>query len=76
VWLFNLVGTIDLLNALRHVDVARNLGSAWYISTRLVPVLLITHFMIYVRLLKPVAESSDAAVILEFPDVRGHFSKV
>jgi hypothetical protein len=63
VWLFNLVGTIDLLNALRHVDVAQHLGSAWYIPTMLVPVLLITHFMIYVRLLKPVAESPDAAEI-------------
>jgi hypothetical protein len=62
VWLFNLVGTIDLLNALRHVDVAQNLGSTWYIPTLLVPVLLITHFMIFVRLLKPVAESPDAAV--------------
>lgn len=63
VWLFNLVGTIDLLNALRHVDVAQNLGSTWYIPTLVVPVLLITHFMIFVRLLKPVAESPDAAVI-------------
>jgi len=63
VWLFNLVGTIDLLNALRHLDVAQSLGSAWYIPTLLVPVLLITHFMIFVRLLKPVAESADAAAI-------------
>jgi hypothetical protein len=31
--------------------------------TLLVPVLLIAHFMIYVRLLKPVAESTDAAVV-------------
>jgi hypothetical protein len=62
VWLFNLVGTIDLLNALRHVDVAQSLGSAWYIPTLLVPVLLITHFMIFVRLLKPIAGSADAAV--------------
>ena len=53
VWIFNLVGSIDLINALRHVDVAPNLGSAWYIPTLLVPALLITHFMIYVRLLKP-----------------------
>ena len=63
VWLFNLVGTIDLLNALRHLEVAQYLGSAWYIPTLVVPVLLITHFMIFVRLLKPVAESADAAAI-------------
>jgi len=62
VWLFNLVGTIDLLNALRHVDVAQNLGSAWYIPTLLVPVLLITHFMIFARLLRSVAGSADTAV--------------
>ena len=57
VWLFNVVGTVDLLNALRHVDVAIYLGAAWYIPTFLVPVLLVTHFMIFVRLLKPVAGS-------------------
>ena len=50
VWLFNTVGTIDLLNALRHVNVAPNFGSTWYIPTFLVPLLLVTHFMIFVRL--------------------------
>ena len=63
VWLFNIVGTIDLVNALRHVDVAQNFGSAWYIPTMLVPVLLITHFMIFVRLLKSAAETGEVAVI-------------
>ena len=52
VWLFNIVGTVDLLNALRHVNVAPNFGAAWYIPTFLVPLLLVTHFMIFVRLLK------------------------
>ena len=52
VWVLNLVGTADLLNALRHVDVASNFGAAWYIPTFLVPLLLVTHFMIFVRLLK------------------------
>ena len=51
-WLFNVVGTVDLLNALRHVNVAPNFGAAWYIPTFLVPLLLVTHFMIFVRLLK------------------------
>ncbi len=55
VWLFNVVGTVDLLNALRHVDVAPNFGAAWYIPTFIVPLLLVTHFMIFVRLFKPVA---------------------
>jgi hypothetical protein len=52
IWLFNVVGTVDLLNALRHVNVAPNFGAAWYIPTFLVPLLLVTHFMIFVRLLK------------------------
>ena len=52
VWLFNTVGTVDLLNALRHVDVAPNFGAAWYIPTFLVPLLLVTHFMIFARLLR------------------------
>ncbi len=52
VWLFNIVGTVDLLNALRHVDVAPAFGAAWYIPTLFVPLLLVTHFMIFVRLLR------------------------
>ncbi len=52
VWVFNIVGTVDLLNALRHVDVAPSFGAAWYIPTFLVPLLLVTHFMIFRRLLK------------------------
>ncbi len=52
VWLFNIVGTVDLLNALRHGDVAPDFGAAWYIPTFLVPALLVTHVMIYMRLLR------------------------
>ena len=52
VWLFNIVGTVDLLNALRHVDVVPDFGSVWYIPTFYVPLLLVTHFMIFARLLK------------------------
>ena len=53
VWLFNVVGTVDLLNALRHVNVAPGFGAAWYIPTMLVPLLLVTHFLIFRRLLRP-----------------------
>ena len=53
VWLFNIVGTVDLVNALRHVDVAPRFGAAWYIPTMLVPLLLVTHFLIFKRLLAP-----------------------
>lgn len=52
VWLFNIIGTVDLLNALRHLDVAPLFGAAWYIPTMLVPLLLVTHVMIFARLLR------------------------
>ncbi len=52
VWLFNIVGTVDLLNALRQAEVVPDLGAAWYIPTLLVPLLLVTHFMIFARLLR------------------------
>ena len=51
VWLFNVIGTVDLANALRHPDVASRFGAAWYIPTMIVPLLLVTHFLIFKRLL-------------------------
>ena len=50
-WLFNLVGTADLLYALTQgarLDV--QLGAAYYIPILAVPVLLITHAMMFVLL--------------------------
>ena len=52
VWLFNIVGTVDLLNALRHANAIPDLGAAWYIPTFVVPLLLVTHVMIFARLLR------------------------
>lgn len=52
VWVFNIVGTVDLLYALSHPDAVPSLGAAWYIPTFFVPLLLITHFMIFARLLR------------------------
>ena len=52
VWLFNIVGTVDLLNALRQANVVMDFGAAWYIPTWFVPLLLVTHFMIFARLLR------------------------
>ncbi len=52
VWLFNLEGTLDLINALvqglRHNV---QLGAAYYIPTVAVPALLVTHAMIFAMLL-------------------------
>ena len=55
VWLFNIVGTLDLVNALYQgirLDAVYSFGAAWYIPTFLVPALFVTHFMILARLLK------------------------
>jgi hypothetical protein len=52
VWLFNIVGTVDLLNALRQASVVPDFGAAWYIPTLFVPLLLVTHIMIFARLLR------------------------
>ncbi len=51
VWIFNIVGTVDLLNALRQPEVPQHLQSTWYIPTFWVPILLVTHAMIFIRLL-------------------------
>jgi len=53
VWMLSIVGSLDLLNALRHTDVSALMGSTWYIPTFLVPLLLVTHFMSFRRLMTP-----------------------
>ncbi len=55
VWLFNVVGTVDLLHAVfrgQIVGAQENMGAAWYIPTFIVPALLVTHFMVFARLLR------------------------
>lgn len=52
VWVFNVVGTADLLNALRQVEAVPNLGVMWFVPTFIVPLLLVTHAMIFARLVK------------------------
>ena len=58
VWLFSIVGTIDLMNALRQTNAAPDFGAAWYVPTMLVPVLLVTQVMIFSRLLRRTTKSS------------------
>ena len=57
VWLFSIIGTIDLLNAFRQPNAATDMGAAWYIPTMLVPVLLVTQVMIFSRLLRRATKS-------------------
>jgi hypothetical protein len=53
VWIFNVVGTVDLLNALfQGARLGVELGAAYYIPTFAVPALLVTHAMIFLRLVK------------------------
>ncbi len=40
------------MNALSQKDAVPLLGSTWYIPTFWVPLLLVTHFMIFARLLR------------------------
>jgi hypothetical protein len=55
VWLFNIEGTVDLLNAvtqgLRFVEPG-DLGAAFFIPQVVVPALLVTHVMVFVILLR------------------------
>jgi hypothetical protein len=50
VWVFNVVGSLDLLNALRQAEAVPYLEATWYIPTFFVPLLLVTHVMIFTRL--------------------------
>jgi len=56
VWLVNVVGTADLVNALIggvRYDVSRlGMGSFWYVVTILVPILWITHVLGFALLLR------------------------
>src|SRR5262245_35747661 len=61
VWVFNIVGTVDLINAFykaNRLGMAPGLqGAAYFIPTVLVPLLLVTHVLVFRILL-----SRDAAV--------------
>ena len=57
VWFFNIVGTGDLLNALRQAEVVPYFGTTWYIPTFVVPLLLVTHGLIFVQLFKELGQS-------------------
>lgn len=60
-WIFSIVGIVDLANALRQAEVIPHFQAAWYIPTFFVPLLLVTHLMIVVRLIRA-ARGAEAAV--------------
>ena len=59
VWVFNVIGTVDLANALRHPEPIPSMGAAWYIPTFLVPLLLVTHFLIFRELVRKTSAHSS-----------------
>jgi hypothetical protein len=62
VWIFNIWGTADLLNAFYQANhaglLAGQLGAAYFIPTFLVPLLLLTHGVIFRILLQHKGESA------------------
>jgi len=56
VWIFNLEGCIDLLYALSQAEAVPTLAGTWYIPTFIVPLLLVSHIMVFIWLLKKPAE--------------------
>jgi hypothetical protein len=64
-WIFNLWGTIDLFNAFYQANhaglTAGQLGSTYFIPTLIVPMLLITHALVFRVLLK--SQNATAAVL-------------
>ncbi len=56
VWLFSIVGTIDLMNAIRQTNAVPDFGAAWYVPTMLVPLLVVTQIMIFFRLFRRAAK--------------------
>ena len=59
IWLFNIVGTVDLLNAYymgnRIALVPGQLGATYVIPTLVVPLLLVTHVLMFRIMLRPQA---------------------
>jgi len=53
VWVFNVVGLLDLINAFyQGLSADVQLGAAYYIPTFIVPALVITHVMVFRMLLR------------------------
>lgn len=51
-WLFSIIGIADLANALRQDDAILYMGATWFIPTFVVPILLVSHVMIIMRLVR------------------------
>ncbi len=62
VWVFNTVGAADMIFALFHADSAgavQHLQAAWFVPTFIVPLMLVSHYMIFMRLLRHLKTGRD-----------------
>ena len=62
VWLFNIVGSLDLINAIALAtiyDAARFMGPAYWIPAFWVPALLVTHYVTFLLLFKPWSKAAS-----------------
>ena len=57
-----IVGTVDLANALRQAENVPYLLTTWYIPTFFVPLLLVTHALMLVRLFQHAFGRSSSCV--------------
>jgi hypothetical protein len=63
-WMFNVVGTGDLLHNLYRavqLGVAAHLGAAWYGPTVIVPLMLVTNVLLFRRLLRGAGPRDEPA---------------
>ncbi len=58
-WVFNLEGFLDLVYALSQAEAVPTLAGTWYIPTFIVPLLLVSHIMIFIWLFKGVAKTAQ-----------------
>ena len=62
VWLFNIVGSLDLINAIALAtiyDAAPLMGPAYWIPAFWVPALLVTHYVTFLLLFKPWSKAAS-----------------
>ena len=58
-WLVNVVGVFDLANALPQIEAVPHFNAAWHVPTFVVPLLLVTHAMMLIRLVRASAPRQD-----------------
>ena len=66
-WVFSVVGTTDLIYALSHESAIPHLGTAWLIPTFIVPGLLVSHGLIFVRLVVHARQARTSNKDLRLP---------